>query len=94
MFARDLLEKHPNDVAVLSTFTDHHFMFKPTGPFSVRDNYYIGNDCYSFDTPLTAEMIKKGIEYFEKCSGCNSMENHSIRNNIINLRALLGLITR
>ena len=89
---KDLIEEFPDNVNILSLFTNYHWMFKKNAPFTCKDHYYIGDKKYDIDTPITAEMLNDGFLYLDSPMVANSMESISVQLHINALKKLQKLL--
>lgn len=90
LYPKDLLEKFPNDVNILALFTDYHWMFKSNPPFSCNDHYYIWNEKYDINTPITNEMLSDAVMNSPEVS--NSFESVSVQLHLNALKKLQKLL--
>lgn len=91
---KDLLEEFPDNVNILSLFTNYHWMFNKNPPYICKDYYYIGDKKYDIDSPITAEMLNDGFKYLESPMVANSMESISVQLHMNALQKLQNLLKK
>lgn len=91
---KDLLEEFPDNVNILSLFTNYHWMFKKNPPYICKDYYYIGDRKYDIDSPITVEMLNDGFKYLESPMVTNSMESISVQLHMNALKKLHNLLKK
>lgn len=91
---KDLLEEFPDNVNILSLFTNYHWMFNKNPPYICKDYYYIGDKKYDIDSPITAEMLNDGFIYLDSSVVANSMESISVQMHMNALKKLQNLLKK
>ena len=91
---KDLLEEFPDNVNILSLFTNYHWMFKKNPPYICKDYYYIGDKKYDIDSPITVEMLNDGFKYLDSPMITNSMESISVQLHMKALKKLQDLLKK
>ena len=94
LYPKDLLEEFPDNVNILSLFTNYHWMFKNNPPYICKDYYHIGDKKYDIDTPITAEMLNDGFMYLDSPIVSNSMESISVQLHMNSLKKLQKLLDK
>lgn len=72
LYPKDILQKFPDDINMLSLFTNYHWAFNTSPPFTCNDHYYIGDKKYDINTPITAEILDDGFMYLDSHMVSNS----------------------
>jgi hypothetical protein len=92
LYPKDLLQKFPDDINMLSLFTNYHWMFKTKPPYLCNDHYYIGDKKYDINTPITAEILNDGFMHLDSPMVSNSMESVSVKLYMNSLKKLQNLL--
>jgi len=92
LYPKDLLQMFPGDINILSLFTNYHWMFNKSPPYTCNDHYYIGDKKYDINTPITIEILNDGFMYLESPIISNSMESVSVKLHMNSLKKLQKIL--